>query len=70
MNCNTVPLYDPIVSLVYSADENNVETTFIGGKVVMENYKIAGVDEELLYDKIQRAAEALWERSNIEILVK
>lgn len=69
LKCNTAPLYDPLVSLVYSADENNVETTVIGGKVVMENYKIAGVNEELLYDKIQRAAEALWEKSDIEKLV-
>lgn len=69
LKCNTAPLYDPIVSLVYAADENNVETTIIGGKVVMENYKIEGVDEEALYENIQRAAEALWKRSNIEKLV-
>lgn len=66
--CNTAPLYDPIVSLVYSADENNVETSIVGGKVVMENYKLAGIDEEELYEKIQSAAEALWKRSNIEKL--
>lgn len=69
LKCNTAPLYDPIVSLVYAADENNVETTIIGGQVVMENYKIEGVDEEALYENIQRAAEALWKRSNIEKLV-
>lgn len=69
LKCNTAPLYDPIVSLVYAADENNVETSIIGGKVVMENYKIEGVDEEALYENIQRAAEALWKRSNIEKLV-
>lgn len=68
LKCNTVPLFDPIVSLVYSADENNVETTVIAGKVVMENYRINGVDEDFLYEKIQGAAEALWERSNIERL--
>ncbi|MDD2370473.1 MAG: amidohydrolase [Firmicutes bacterium] len=66
MKANTVPLYDPIVSLVYSADENNIETTVIGGKIVMENGKIPGVNEEELYAKIQIAAEKLWERSNIK----
>jgi 5-methylthioadenosine/S-adenosylhomocysteine deaminase len=70
LKCNTVPLYDPIVSIVLSADENNVETTVIGGKVIMENYKIAGINEEELYEKIQSAAEALWARSNIERLTK
>lgn len=65
LKCNTTPLYDPIVSIVLSADENNVETSVIGGKVIMENYRIAGIDEEELYKKIQSAAEALWKRSNI-----
>ncbi len=68
LKCNTVPFFDPIVSIVLSADENNVETTVIAGKVVMENYKIAGVNEDELYKKIQSAAEALWKRSNIEKL--
>ncbi len=66
--CNTAPLYDPIVRLVYSADENNVETTVIAGKVVMENGKIIGIDEDALYEKIQSTAEELWKRSNIEIV--
>lgn len=70
LKCNTAPLYDPIVSIVLSADENNVETSVVGGKVVMENYKIAGIDEDELYEKIQSAAEALWARSNIERLTK
>lgn len=70
LKCNTAPLYDPIISIVLSADENNVETSVIGGKVIMENYKIAGIDEEELYEKIQSAAEALWARSNIESLTK
>lgn len=63
LRCNSAPLYDPVVNLIYSGDENNVETSVIGGTVVMENGKIAGIEEDIIYKGLQEAAEKLWQKS-------
>lgn len=42
---HTTPVYDPVANLVYSARPENVDTVIVGGKVVMEESRILGVDE-------------------------
>lgn len=54
-----VPMADPISTLVYSSSEENVDTTVVGGRVVLENGKYLLVDEAAALDECQRAAAEL-----------
>ncbi len=65
MHCNTVPVVDPVVCLVYGAGENNIETTVVDGKIVLENGKILGVDENEIIMRLQKAAFDLRQRAGI-----
>ena len=58
----TIPVHDPLASIVFSAGEENVETVIIGGRVIMENGRFTTVDEEKLLIEAQAAARALVER--------
>jgi 5-methylthioadenosine/S-adenosylhomocysteine deaminase len=55
----TVPMADPVASLVYSGGEENIETTVVAGKVVMENRRCLMIDEEQALAECQAAAAAL-----------
>jgi len=49
--------------LVYSATGNDVETSIVDGKIIMENRKVLTLDEEDVMEKAQEAAEDLQNRS-------
>lgn len=55
----TVPMADPIASLVYSSGEENIETVVVGGKVVMQNRRMTTVNEAEALEKCQAAAAQL-----------
>jgi 5-methylthioadenosine/S-adenosylhomocysteine deaminase len=55
----TVPMADPVAALVYSGGEENIETTVVAGKVVMENRRCLMLDEEQALSECQAAAAAL-----------
>ena len=61
----TIPVHDPLASVVFSAGEENVETVIIGGQVIMENGNITTVDEGRLLVEARAAAQALVERAKI-----
>lgn len=61
----STPLHDPISTLVYSGGQANVVMTVAGGRVVLEEGRIVGVDEAALLERAQRAAVALAERAGI-----
>lgn len=60
-----VPMADPISTLVYSSSEENVETTIVGGNIVMENRTICGLDEDAALAACQRAAAEIREESGL-----
>ncbi|MEM2897033.1 MAG: amidohydrolase [Candidatus Bathyarchaeia archaeon] len=60
---HTVPLHDSMATLVYSASAQDVETSIIDGKIVMENRVIKGLNEIEIIEKAQKAAEDLVKRS-------
>ncbi|MEL7608696.1 MAG: amidohydrolase [Bacillota bacterium] len=64
--CNTAPILDPVVSLVYGACENNISTTVVGGRVVMENGRIPHVDEQDILYRLQKKSYEIKMRSGIE----
>ncbi len=57
------PMHDPVAALVYSSGEDNIRTTIVAGRVVLEDGVIVGVDEADILRRAQRAAEDLIRRS-------
>ncbi len=55
----SVPVLDPVASLVFSAGKEGVETTVVAGQVVLDGGQITSVDEAALLQECQAAAEAL-----------
>jgi hypothetical protein len=45
-NPHIFPSYDPYSTILYSAEESDVETVIINGKLVMENRQLITVDKE------------------------
>lgn len=53
------PVNDVISDIVYNAKGSNVDTTIINGKILMENRKVLGVDEEDIYEKCKDIIERI-----------
>jgi len=54
------PINDIATNLVYSANGADVDTVIIDGNVVMKNRKLANVDEDALYEKINQICDRLF----------
>ncbi|MBI4277726.1 MAG: amidohydrolase family protein [Armatimonadetes bacterium] len=54
---NMRPLRDPIKSIVYYGASRSVETVVVDGRVVVKDGRVPGVDEHVLAERIQAAAE-------------
>ncbi len=65
----SVPVADPVASLVYSANPSSIATVVIHGEVVMENGKICTVDEDLAIHRLQESAYHLRERVGLGNMV-
>lgn len=53
------PLGDVVSTLVYSAKASDVEMVVVGGRVVVENRRVVGLDTTALLEEANRRAEAL-----------
>ena len=47
----TEPINDVFSNIVYNVKPNNVITTIVNGKIVMENRKIKGINEKKIFEK-------------------
>ncbi|WP_159996306.1 chlorohydrolase family protein [Roseomonas sp. 18066] len=54
------PLRDPIRNLVFSATAEDLQTSIIDGRTVMENGIVPGYDPIELGREVQKGAEAMW----------
>lgn len=61
------PNLDPVRSLVYAADGDDVETVIIDGRIVMRDRVILTVDEERLKRDVIRAGKAWIERAGMRL---
>jgi 5-methylthioadenosine/S-adenosylhomocysteine deaminase len=52
-------VHDPISTLVYSSGQANVRTTIVGGRVLLDDGRIVGLDEPALLAEAQTLAEQL-----------
>ncbi|MEL7608770.1 MAG: amidohydrolase [Bacillota bacterium] len=60
-----VPMADPISTLVYSSSEENIDTSVVGGRVLLENGRYLLVDEAAALDECQRAAAEIREETGL-----
>jgi 5-methylthioadenosine/S-adenosylhomocysteine deaminase len=60
-HAKSIPVHDPISTLVYASGQANVRTTVVGGKVVLDDRRIVGVDEDAILREAQALAEELAE---------
>jgi len=70
LHAKSIPVHDPVSTLVYSSGEVNVRSTIVGGRVVLDDRRIVGVDESAILREAQSLAEQLSEvagtRSRLE----
>jgi 5-methylthioadenosine/S-adenosylhomocysteine deaminase len=53
------PMLNPISNIVYSMKSSDVDTVIIDGKIVMKDRKIKGIDEDELYEKVNKSVARL-----------
>jgi cytosine/adenosine deaminase-related metal-dependent hydrolase len=58
---NMSPVRDPIRNLVMSGNNSDINTVIIEGKIVVEDGKVPGIDEEKLAENLQREQEKVWD---------
>ncbi len=54
---HTAPVHDVVSNLVFTANCSNVDTVLIGGRTVMRNGTIEGIDEAVVLDQARERAE-------------
>jgi 5-methylthioadenosine/S-adenosylhomocysteine deaminase len=60
-HAKSVPVHDPVSTLVYSSGQVNVRTAIVEGRVVLDEGRIVGVDEDAILREAQTLAERLSE---------
>ncbi len=60
---HSLPVYDEAAALVYSTRADDVRTTIVDGRILMEDRVVAGVDENEIKRKFRERAHALRKRS-------
>jgi 5-methylthioadenosine/S-adenosylhomocysteine deaminase len=58
-HAKSTPVHDPVSTLVYASGEVNVRTVVVGGRVVLDDFRIVGVDESAILREAQSLAEDL-----------
>jgi len=58
-NANMRPLHNPVSQIVYAAKGENVDYSFINGKMVMRKREMLTLDEEKILYAVQKAADRL-----------
>ena len=48
--------------LLFGLDRSHVRSTMVAGRFVLRDRRVVGVDEDLVFTRARRAAEALWKR--------
>jgi 5-methylthioadenosine/S-adenosylhomocysteine deaminase len=66
----SVPMHEPIGTLIYGGEQTNVDTVVIDGKVVLENGRFPDLDEEAFVHEVHERALALSKRIGTFRLLK
>ena len=60
---NTTPCYDPIASLVYSGNSENVAMVMVDGNIIYDQGSFTRVDEADILHRAQQKAEKIYQHS-------
>jgi len=66
----SVPLHDPVSTLIYSGGAGNVATVIVDGRVLIDGGKAVTIDEPTFLDRAQRISADLAERAGTAELVR
>jgi 5-methylthioadenosine/S-adenosylhomocysteine deaminase len=66
----SVPMHEPLSTLVYAGEQSNVDTVVIDGKVVLEGCRFTSIDEEAFVREVHDRALALSRRTGTFRLVE
>lgn len=66
----TVPMHDPISTLVYAGDQSNVHTVVVDGRIVLDDGRFTQVDEDALVREMQERAAVVARRVGTSHLVE
>src|SRR5262249_25050387 len=66
----SVPMHEPLSTLVYAGEQSNVDTVVIDGKVVLEGCRFTSIDEEASVREVHERALALSRRTGTFRLVE
>ena len=58
-HAKSIPVHDPVSTLVYASGEINVRSTVVGGRVVLDEGRVVGLDEAAILREAQSLAEEL-----------
>jgi 5-methylthioadenosine/S-adenosylhomocysteine deaminase len=58
-NLATHPINNALDDIVFNASEQNIQYSFIDGKLVIDNYKLVGIDENKLINDMEKFANNL-----------
>jgi 5-methylthioadenosine/S-adenosylhomocysteine deaminase len=67
---HSLPVYNPVSSIVYSMSSQNVESTMCNGVWLMKEKKVLVLDEQELFGKIKIAAEKIKKINNFNFQTK
>ena len=56
---NTAPVYDPVATLVYSAQASQVSHVWVGGQLNVENGELLSIDKQQLIEKARKWADKI-----------
>lgn len=59
------PVRDPIRNIVFSATAEDLNSTMINGRMVMQNRQIPGIDLDKLADDLQAGAQHMWDHMHV-----
>jgi 5-methylthioadenosine/S-adenosylhomocysteine deaminase len=66
----SIPVHDPVSTLVYAGGEHNIVTTVAAGRVVLENGRFPGIDERAILAQAQEMAAHLARTAGTDGLVR
>jgi cytosine/adenosine deaminase-related metal-dependent hydrolase len=61
------PLLNLANTLVYSVSDRSIDSVFIGGRQVLKEGKLAGIDEQAIYAKAEDLSRKLLQRANLPV---
>lgn len=62
-NMEMCPLRDPIKALIYTGGSRHINKVVIDGKILVDNNRLIGVDEERIIKDMQKVGERMLERA-------